>query len=944
MGEGPVPPAKSNVLVTAAVQPGSLTMKVNLEILIRNLTAQAGNSWLSPTNDPWEILMEVLRGEGVDCNPPHGLAINHQTGEITTQNTPEQLEIFRQVIDQLNRADGKCALPLRLSSFHRPPVLIDAQCYWLSTTELQQLVSGLPSYGSHTGDAQNWTIAPELREEMNRRIALLGVTPFSRPRIQTSHGIEARLYCGNGTNGLELACRPLVIPGGITMDYRTELVGDPSGKDQTLNGTNRHLSFGFAPVENQGGIMLQEAGLKTMEKHLVMLLNLQVLTNEPAVGESSGILTNANFRQMARALEQRSGVEFLKEPEPQLVSRTGRGINGMTMTNYSVSLSNANPSGSIRPPASVSYEYGLPYHDDLVRDGQLLYEMGQLAEAEVKFKAALTADSNNGTAKYYLGLMKTNWVVPKAITYTGSGRQEIVKRLHEIRLDHVEYDGVHLADVLRDLSQQTRTNDPEKKGLNFVINPNPDKTGLIDPATGLPVAQTTEASSTEAVGLGSFVIKIPRLNDVRLGDVLDAVVKGASEPIRYSIQDFAVVFSAGKPLPPLYARTFTVDTNSFLTALRKVTRMQTNSVPALARSYFSTLGVNWESPAGKAIFYSDSRGQLYVKETVSDLDKIEHAISDQLPPTPQIHIKARFVAVIQEDSKTAGFDWYLGQFNANNAVVGVGGSSSPPAVAVSASNPRGIFPGNTNSGPDGLHNSAPAITSLTGILAATNSRVVIHALEQRGKSEVLGEPEVTTASGRRTIMKATTTISVITNFTYQETATNSGIIPQFENAEFGPVLDSTASVLSDGYTIDLNIQASYSEFLGYYKTTNTTAFYTKNGKKVNVPSSFPRIEVRQTSTHMKVPDGQTVVLGGMIIPSIRTTKDKVPLLGNLPVVGRLFQSQSKTEIKKNLMIFVTATIVDPAGNRVHSDDDLPFAQKGVPPQPAQFNNGNSNGH
>jgi type II secretory pathway component GspD/PulD (secretin) len=66
---------------------------------------------------------------------------------------------------------------------------------------------------------------------------------------------------------------------------------------------------------------------------------------------------------------------------------------------------------------------------------------------------------------------------------------------------------------------------------------------------------------------------------------------------------------------------------------------------------------------------------------------------------------------------------------------------------------------------------------------------------------------------------------------------------------------------------------------------------------------------------------------------VQTTKDQVPALGDLPLVVRLFQSQSKTTQKKNLMIFVTATIVDPAGNRVHSDDDLPFAQNSIPSQP-----------
>ncbi|MBU6410813.1 MAG: hypothetical protein KGR98_10550, partial [Verrucomicrobia bacterium] len=80
-------------------------------------------------------------------------------------------------------------------------------------------------------------------------------------------------------------------------------------------------------------------------------------------------------------------------------------------------------------------------------------------------------------------------------------------------------------------------------------------------------------------------------------------------------------------------------------------------------------------------------------------------------------------------------------------------------------------------------------------------------------------------------------------------------------------------------------------------------------------------------------DNQTVVLGGLISSAINSTKDKIPFLGDLPVVGRLFQSQSKESVRKNLMIFVTATIVDPAGNRVHSDSELPFNPVTIPPQP-----------
>jgi general secretion pathway protein D len=80
-------------------------------------------------------------------------------------------------------------------------------------------------------------------------------------------------------------------------------------------------------------------------------------------------------------------------------------------------------------------------------------------------------------------------------------------------------------------------------------------------------------------------------------------------------------------------------------------------------------------------------------------------------------------------------------------------------------------------------------------------------------------------------------------------------------------------------------------------------------------------------------DGQTVVLGGMISESITKIKDEIPVLGDLPLVGRLFQSESTDTQKQNLLIFVTPTIIDPAGNRVHNDEDMPFARSSIPPQP-----------
>lgn len=151
--------------------------------------------------------------------------------------------------------------------------------------------------------------------------------------------------------------------------------------------------------------------------------------------------------------------------------------------------------------------------------------------------------------------------------------------------------------------------------------------------------------------------------------------------------------------------------------------------------------------------------------------------------------------------------------------------------------------------------------------------------------------------------------------------------------ETGPILDVVPYVLSDGYTINMSLIPSLTDFNGYDTPPNIPSV-TGNLNVVQLPLVLPDFTVRQVVTSVNVWDNQTVVIGGLISSQVQNTKSKIPVVGDVPLLGRLFQSQSKSTQKKNLMIFVTATIVDPAGNRVHSDDDLPFAQGNVPVQPA----------
>jgi len=153
-----------------------------------------------------------------------------------------------------------------------------------------------------------------------------------------------------------------------------------------------------------------------------------------------------------------------------------------------------------------------------------------------------------------------------------------------------------------------------------------------------------------------------------------------------------------------------------------------------------------------------------------------------------------------------------------------------------------------------------------------------------------------------------------------------------QQIETGPILDVVPVVLSDGYTINLTLIPSLTDFNGYDTPPNIPNV-TSGLNVVQLPVVLPDFTVRQVVTTVNVWDNQTVVIGGLISSSVQSTKDKVPVLGDIPLMGRLFQSSSKTTLRKNLMIFVTATIVDPAGNRVHTDDELPFAQSAIPVQP-----------
>ena len=153
------------------------------------------------------------------------------------------------------------------------------------------------------------------------------------------------------------------------------------------------------------------------------------------------------------------------------------------------------------------------------------------------------------------------------------------------------------------------------------------------------------------------------------------------------------------------------------------------------------------------------------------------------------------------------------------------------------------------------------------------------------------------------------------------------------------MLDVVPYVSADGYSIQMTIIPQITEFLGYDLDTARLFVPTVVISSGNTPSTpitsqlpLPIFRSRQVVTSCNVWDGQTVVLGGLLTENVKKHKDRVPVLGDLPFLGRLFRSESSHTEKRNLIIFVTPRIIDPAGNPVHAMDSLPYDPNTIPPQ------------
>ncbi|MBL7071188.1 MAG: type II secretion system protein GspD [Candidatus Omnitrophica bacterium] len=328
---------------------------------------------------------------------------------------------------------------------------------------------------------------------------------------------------------------------------------------------------------------------------------------------------------------------------------------------------------------------------------------------------------------------------------------------------------------------------------------------------------------------------------------------------------------------------------------------------------------------GRSITFNEVTGILTVTDTPSNQRLIRKLIKQFDVGPRQVMIEAKFVEIEFEDLDEMGIEWYW--YKHGDITLG-DASTTTYMDTPQVGDPNDFIFSDTYKGVqwDTDANSPFPLSNfgLGFILSKYESgkflTSYLRALASEGRANLLSSPKITTLSGQMANIQITQTIPYVSNVDFDNSGTAEHPIWQFEytieERVTGITLEVTPYVGGDSDIVTLEIHPEISNlvsrrpiFVGEAGNPFTSA--------AAVPAllGWPVIDTRTAQTSVMVKSGETVVMGGFVQDDDTVTKKKVPILGDIPLIGKLFRYDYKSRSKKNLVIFLTATLITAEGER-----------------------------
>lgn len=290
---------------------------------------------------------------------------------------------------------------------------------------------------------------------------------------------------------------------------------------------------------------------------------------------------------------------------------------------------------------------------------------------------------------------------------------------------------------------------------------------------------------------------------------------------------------------------------------------------------------------------------IVVTDSSSVINKIQAMIPSLDEITPQVLIEARLIETSLTTSDKLGIDW-----STTIKATGSSRKTTLPFMTKGAGDMQAILPESqpgTTDFPGRLKNTFPYAVKddfIFGTLDFTNLQATLDFLKSRSKTKLVANPRIVTTNNQKASINVGKVLSLPT---YERNATTGVMeITGWTPYNVGVNLEVTPQISPDGH-IKMSVKPEVSSLIGYASTRNGV-------------NEGPITSTRTAQTEVLIKDGQTVVIGGLVKDETSLTRKKIPILGDIPIIGFLFSrkdvgSEANPSEKTDLLIFVTARII-----------------------------------
>jgi len=291
---------------------------------------------------------------------------------------------------------------------------------------------------------------------------------------------------------------------------------------------------------------------------------------------------------------------------------------------------------------------------------------------------------------------------------------------------------------------------------------------------------------------------------------------------------------------------------------------------------------------------------IFFRETRSNIGNIRKLLAQVDKPTKQVMIEARLVEVTANPKQSYGINWAGVVGSSTNAqAISYGGFNATTIPKAGENIPtNGLALGNTQNTNffGNLGKLAGVANSQFAILSVPQMSATLRLLNEDADAEFLANPRVVTADNQQAKIEITRNQPVPQLNFNEQTAT--AVFGGFQDKLFGNKLLVRPSVNKDGF-ITLMVKPEISNKVG-----DTTFVF------AGATVTSPIIDTRSLDSNVLIKSGDTLAIGGLLQDEVTKARNKVPIMGDIPIVGYLFQEHLNARTKRNLLVFVTPTIID----------------------------------